>query len=300
MKKHRTLNTVRRTLSVVLATRNEEENIGLCLKSVEKIADEIIVMDEYSTDKTRDIAEKYGAEVYKVKHEPIFHKTKQKAIEKASGDWIFQLDADERVTPPLAQEIRKAISLSDCELKKKIIKNNKKRRLFSKHQAIIDKREGGLGKKTGEVVAFFIARKNFFLGKPIKYAGVYPDGVIRLFKKSKARLPARSVHELMEVDGEVKWLENDLEHHESPTLRRYIQRANRYTDLHAKRLARLNTPKNILYLFLFTIIKPIIVFFKLLFRHKGFLDGMRGFIWSLFSALHYPLAYWKYWQFAKS
>ena len=73
-------------LSVVLATRNEEKNIKACLESVKDIADEIIVVDESSTDKTRDIVKKMGATVYKVKHEPIFHITKQKALDKATGD----------------------------------------------------------------------------------------------------------------------------------------------------------------------------------------------------------------------
>src|SRR3990172_1056786 len=104
-------------LSVVLATRNEETNIEACLDSVKNIADEIIVIDENSSDKTREIAKKFGAKVYKVKHEPIFHKTKQK----------------------------------------------------------------------GKVFAFFIPRRNYFLGKPLIHAGVYPDGQIRLVKKDKAR-----------------------------------------------------------------------------------------------------------------
>ncbi|MFC1625080.1 glycosyltransferase, partial [Patescibacteria group bacterium] len=92
-------------LSVVLSTYNEEKNIGDCIKSFKGIADEIIVFDESSTDKTRIIASKLGAEVTKVKHEAIFHKTKQKAIDKATGEWILQMDADERITPELSKEI---------------------------------------------------------------------------------------------------------------------------------------------------------------------------------------------------
>ena len=96
-------------LSVVLATRNEEENIGRCLESVKDIADEIIVVDEFSDDLTREIAEKYGAKVFTEPHHDIFHITKEKALEKASGEWILQLDADEVVTPELSEEIKLVI-----------------------------------------------------------------------------------------------------------------------------------------------------------------------------------------------
>src|SRR3972149_7911068 len=93
-------------LSVVLATRNEEANIEVCLEAVKGLADDIVVVDEGSEDKTREIAQSHGARVFKVSHEPIFHKTKQKALDLAQGDWILQLDADERVTGGLAREVK--------------------------------------------------------------------------------------------------------------------------------------------------------------------------------------------------
>ncbi len=282
-------------LSVVLATRNEEENIGACLKSVKDIADEIVIVDESSTDKTREIARKYGAKVFKVKHEPIFHKTKQKALDKATGDWILQLDADERVASVLAKEIKEVIEMSPSLLKQRKV-GTKKQKLFERHQRIIEKRDGKIGRSTGEIVAFFLPRLNLFLGKSLIHAGVYPDAAIRLVKKDKARFPAKSVHEQMEINGEVAWLFNDLEHNDSPTFKRYFERMNRYTDLHAADLAREKTTKNIFMLLFYSTAKPLFVFLKLYIRHKGFLDGVRGFLWSLFSALHYPIAFFKYWQ----
>lgn len=291
-------------LSVVLATRNEEKNLVSCLKSFREIADEIVVVDEGSTDRTREIAKSYGAKIFKVKHEPIFHITKQKAIDKATGDWILQLDADEQVLPELAEEIRKELRIKNYELrkeglKKKKLQNPKKWKLFKRHEESIRRREGRLGKQTGEFVAYFVPRLNYFLGKPLKHAGVYPDGAIRLIKAGKARLPGKSVHELMEADGEVGWLFNDLEHHESPTLERYLDRANRYTDLTAERFKKETVSTNPLFLIHYSFFKPLWVFLNLYIRHKGFLDGMRGFIWSVFSALHFPLAYFKYWQTEK-
>lgn len=282
-------------LSVVLATRNEELNIGPCLDSVKEIADEIIIVDEESTDKTREIAEKFGAKIYKVKHEPIFHVTKQKALDLATGDWILQLDADEKVTPELAREIKKVISMSNDELVTRKRETEKRNKLFIRHQKVIEKR-GGIQPRKGPVVAFFVPRRNYFLGKPIFHAGVYPDGVIRLVKKGKARFPSKSVHELMEIDGGVAWLFNDLEHDDSPTLQRYLERANRYTDLTAEEFKEKMVKVNYWNLFKFSFLVSSAYFLNLYLRHKGFLDGMRGFIWSLFSALHFPIAYFKYWQ----
>lgn len=287
-------------LSVVVATRNEEENIGDCLTSVKNIADEVIVVDEGSTDKTREIAKKLGAIVFKVKHEPIFHKTKQKALDKATGNWILQLDADERVTPKLSREIQHVLNMSYKKLRERRPENDKKWELFKRHQKIIAERDGEIGNKTGEVVGFFIPRKNYFLGKPLIHAGVYPDASIRLIKNGYARFPGKSVHEVMQINGEVAWIFNDLEHHDSPTFSRYLKRANRYTDLTAEELRENNVPANPLFLVHYSLFKPAFVFIKLYARHLGFLDGMRGFVWSLFSALHFPLAYFKYWQIMKS
>lgn len=290
-------------LSVVLATRNEEDNIGPCLDSVKELfadlpaqAGEIVVIDESSIDKTREIAKGYGAKVYKVAHEPIFHKTKQEALELATGDWILQLDADERVTQELAGEIKKVLRMTNYELRERKVSDTKKWNLFQRHQELIEKRDGELGKRTGEIVAFFIPRRNYFLGKPLIHAGAYPDGQIRLVKRGKAHFPAKSVHEQMEVDGEVAWLFNDLEHNDSPTLKRYLERMNRYTDLHARELAEKKTPKNFWNLLRYSILLPTSYFLVLYFRHKGFLDGIRGFLWSFFSAMHFPLAYFKYWS----
>jgi len=283
-------------LSVVLATRNEERNIKDCIDSVKGIADEIIVVDEFSTDKTRDIARKLGAKVYKVKHEPIFHITKQKALDKATGEWILQLDADERVSTKLADEIKKVINLSDIERKNYKIIDKKKRRLFKKHQRLIETRDAKYENNRYEIVAFYLPRINYFLGKPLKHAGVYPDGVIRLIKNGKARFPQKSVHEQIVLDGKVAWLNNDLEHHDSPTLRKYVMRMNRYTDLHANELKEKGVKKNFVSLLIYTTYKPLFAFVKLYFRHKGFLDGMRGFMWSILSAMHFPLAYYKYYS----
>lgn len=282
-------------LSVVLATRNEENNIADCIDSFSEIADEIIIVDEESEDRTREIAERMGAKVFTVKHEPIFHKTKQKALDKAKGDWILQMDADERVTPKLAKEIREVIELSDDEIMNRRPADTEKWNLFMRHEKAYEEMYGKMGKPTGEVVAFLLPRLNHFIGKPLIHAGVYPDPAIRLVKKGKAWFPAKSVHENMEIDGQVAWLFNDLEHHDSPTLHRYLKRMNRYTDLQAEDFNNAGIAKNILTLLYYSSLKPKLNFLNLYFVHGGFKDGLRGFLWSAFSSMHFPLAYYKYW-----
>lgn len=284
-------------LSVVLATRNEEKNIALCLDSIKDLVDdlpagrqEIIVMDEHSTDKTREIAESFGAKVYEVDHEPIFHVTKQKGLDRATGEWILQLDADERVSSKLAEDIKQVLAGKY---------NKSPKELFLRHQKLVEDREktplrrGSAGQ--GDVVGYYIPRRNMFLGKPLTYAGVYPDGVIRLVKNGYAHFPQKSVHEQIQVDGKISWLSGDLIHNDSPTLARYFQRLNRYTDLQAIELLDMHIPKNVLFIIHYSLFKPIMVFINLFIVHKGFLDGFRGFLWSMFSSWHFPIAYFKYW-----
>jgi glycosyltransferase involved in cell wall biosynthesis len=283
-------------LSVVLATRNEEANIARCLNSVKDIADEMVVVDEYSTDKTREIAERLGAKVYKEPHHDIFHVTKQRALELAKGEWILQLDADEVVTPQLRDEIVKTINMSDPEIKSRINTNMLNGIHFKKHQRLIEERDGRIGRPSGEITAFFIPRLNMFLGKPLRYGGVYPDGVIRLVKNGKARFPQKSVHEQIEVDGEVAWLFNDLEHYDSPTMNRYLKRFNRYTDLIAREYGEQHLSRGLFAFINHVILKPSITFLSLYIRHKGILDGASGFLWSFFSASRFPVAYFKYYM----
>lgn len=247
-------------LSVVLATYNEQDNIGKCLESVKSLADEIVVVDGSSQDHTRKIAKSFGARVIKTANRPMFHTNKQMAIDAAKGDWILQLDADEVIDPELVEEIKKVIT------------------------------------KNSKYPAFELKRKNFFLGKWLKKGGQYPDPLIRLFKKGKARLPQKSVHEQMEVDGEIGMVKGHLIHYTAPTFSRYLRNANRYTTLTAKQFQNESVNLHLFNIIKYLIIKPTITFIKIFIRHKGFMDGFEGFIFALFSGLHWPIAYMKYWE----
>lgn len=282
-------------LSVAIATFNEESNIGRCLKSVRQIADEIVIVDGTSQDKTVEIAKSFGAKVFVVPNQPNFHINKQMSFEKSTGDWILYLDADEEVSPKLAKEIKDVIEMDQEELEKHQA-NLKNKRLFLRHQKLLEDRDGQIGTNQGEYVAFFFPRLNFFLGKFIKYGGVYPDGVIRLFKKNKAYLPAKDVHEQMVVKGKVGWLGNDLLHFDSPTFSRYISRNTRYTKLLSQELKEKKVNKGPAGWINYLLFKPLSWFLMTQIRNKGILDGYQGVVFSFFSALRFPRAYIMYLQ----
>jgi glycosyltransferase involved in cell wall biosynthesis len=255
-------------ISVVLTTFNEGKNIGECLETVKDWADEIIVVDGESKDETVEVAQKYTDKIFIVPNQPIFHINKQIAIDKARGDWILQLDADERVTPQLRDEV---LSINN-------------------HQSTI----------INQPVAYWIPRKNYFLGQWLRKGGQYPDAVIRFFKKGKARLPCKSVHEQMEVEGEVGWLKGHLLHHTAETFSGYLARENRYSTLRAQEMIeeglKVSWSTFIRYMFWL----PLKTWFLLFFRHKGFRDGFPGFVFSLFSGFHHRWSFIKFWELKKT
>lgn len=253
------------TVSVVLATYNGEENLASCLDSVEDLADEIIVVDGGSTDRTVEIAKKYGAKVKITDNPPIFHINKQKAIDMATSDWILQLDADERVTSQLKNEISHLISID------------------------------GRG---SQLNGYWVPRKNWFLGRFLMKGGQYPDYTLRLYKKGKGRLPQKDVHEQAIVDGKTGCLKNPLLHYPYKNFSEYLFKWNRYTDLISGQFREDRLKKNLVerlfYGFFYLIIKPIYWFLLTYVRHKGFVDGWQGLTFSFFSALRFPFAYIKF------
>lgn len=279
-------------ISVVLAVFNEEANLRACLESAKDLASEFVIVDGGSVDKTLEVAKEFNANIIQTDNPPIFHINKQKALDAALEDWILQLDADERLTPELVEEIKKVIEINQSELEK--YQNDlPDKKLFLRHQKLLEIRDGSIGTE-GEYAAFFIPRLNFFLGSFLRYGGVYPDGVIRLVKKGKATFPCKNVHEQMLVKGRVGWLQNNLLHYDSPTFKRYLQRNLRYIKLIASQLQREKVGKNPLQFINYCLIKPIGWFLLTQIRYKGILDGFPGVVFSFFSALRFPRAYIMY------
>ena len=284
---------MKKGLSVVLAVYNEENNLGECLESIKDIADEIVIVDGTSTDQTVEVAKQYHARVIVRDNPPIFHINKQIALENAEYEWILQLDADERVSGSLSKEILDVISMDSQELDEH--QNNLiHKSLFLRNQEQWEIKQGKFSKPEGEIVGFFMPRLNYFLGKYLRFGGVYPDGAIRLVKNGKAWFPCKDVHEIIQLDGRVGWLQSDLLHYDSPTFSRYIKRNSRYVHLIASQLKDEKVGKNPMQFFNYVIYKPIHWFLITQIRHKGLLDGFQGILFSFFSALRFPRAYIEY------
>ncbi len=246
------------TLSVAIATFNEGKNIDACLASIRGFADEIIVVDGGSSDATCEIAEKYHATIIHTDNPPIFHINKQKALDACQGKWILQLDADEVVTKELKEEIQEKM------------------------------------RKEEKYNGYYIPRRNYFWGHFMKKGGQYTDYVIRLVKRGYAKFPCNSVHEQIEVDGTVGYLKEPMLHYSYKTKEDYWKKADSYTTLTAGEMKTTGVPNNLKTWILYMKIKPIQTFLSLFIRHKGFMDGWYGFLFSFWSALHFPIAYKKY------
>ncbi len=245
--------------SVAIAVFNEEKNLEECLASVAVIADEIVVVDGGSSDGTVAVARKFTSRIIETDNPPMFHLNKQKALDACSCEWILQLDADERVTPALKNEILSVINSSKSDIH-----------------------------------GYFIPRRNYFWGHWMRKGGQYPDYVMRLVRRGYAHFPAKSVHEQIEIVGKSGYLKEPMDHISYRTGKDYWKKADTYTTLTAAEMKKNGVKKNAWMWFTYNIIKPNITFFSLFIRHKGFLDGWYGFVFAYWSSLHFPIAYRKF------
>jgi glycosyltransferase involved in cell wall biosynthesis len=247
-------------LSVVLAVFNEEKNLGDCLESVKEITSEVVIVDGGSTDDTLKIAKSFNARIIQTTNPQVFHINKNKAIDAAKGDWVLQLDADERVTKELLAEIKDAIN------------------------------------KDSDINGYWVPRLNLFLGAFLKKGGQYPDYTLRLYRNGKGRLPGKDVHEQAIVEGKVGFLKNDLLHFRDTSFGKYLDGLNRYTDLISTQLKESGLKINLITFLNYVFIKPIFWFLKTDIRHRGYVDGFPGFIFALFSSFRFPISYFKLWN----
>ena len=184
-------------VSVAIVTKNEARNIKDALESV-KDFDDIVVVDAFSSDNTTEICREYTERVYE--HEwQGYAAQKQTALDHAKNDWVLILDADERVTPELKQEIMDKVA------------------------------ENALS-------GFYIPRKNFFLGKWIRNSGWWPDHTLRLFRKDVSGMEPRAVHEKVNVNGRVGHISAPFEHYTYRTISEYIGKMDNYASLSAEEL----------------------------------------------------------------
>jgi glycosyltransferase involved in cell wall biosynthesis len=251
------------TISVVLITYNEEANLPGTLDSVLPLVrdgrGETIVLDSGSSDRTLEIARGYGAKVF-VEPWKGFAAQKNSAMEKASMEWVLQLDADEALEPGFAEEIQAALAVS------------------------------------AGTVGYWIPRKNFFLGRWMKHGGFYPDRKLRLIRRGAGKFEEYGAHPTIKIAGSTGKLKHALLHNAYPSLSRYIEHMNSYSSSGAElALARGHRRFNLVNI----VVRPKLTFlYNYIFR-LGFLDGYEGLLLHLYHAVYVSWKYAKAWELGK-
>ena len=285
-------------LSVVVITHNEEPNLGRTLESVKPLVrdghGDIIVVDSGSTDRTVDIAKSFGAKVF-VEPWKGFAGQKNSAIEKATGEWILSLDADEELSGQLQEALAKALE--------SLTRMDALRRQGDAHSFMAENVPAELGNWVGrkggqELCGIWIARKNEFLGQWIKRGGFWPDPKLRLFRRGCGRVEERAVHETITVTGQIATLKQGaILHHSYPTLSDYIDHMNRYSSLGAEMVV---AEGRIGFSAINLVIRPWFTFLYNYFFRLGFLDGREGLLLHLYHAVYVSWKYAKAWEIGRA
>lgn len=251
------------TISVVLITLNEEANLPRTLESVLPLVrdagGEIVIVDSGSTDRTLDIARQYGAEIF-VEPWKGFAGQKNSAMEKASMDWLLQLDADEGLEPQLVDEIKSALRNDSTK------------------------------------AGFWIPRKNFFLGRWIKHGGYYPDPKLRLIRRGAGKFEEHGAHPTIKAKGPTGRFSRAILHYAYPTLREYIDHMNSYSSMGAEMIA---ARKHRGFSLIDIVFRPALTFCYNYFFRLGFLDGREGLLLHLYHSVYVSWKYAKVWELGR-
>lgn len=245
------------SLSVVISAYNEEAKITDCLESA-KWADEIVFVDSSSTDKTPEIAKKYTNKIFTRPNNLMLNVNKNFGFTKATSDWILCLDADERVTPELKEEIRLTI-------------NNK--------QLTIN--------------GFWIPRKNIIFGRWMQHTGWYPDHQMRLFRRGKGKFAQAHVHEMIEVEGQTVYLKEHLLHYNYDSIGQFFYKAtNIYVPNEVEQILKKGYTLSSMDALRF----PFQEFLNRFFAREGYKDGFHGLMLSLLMAMYHFIVFAKLWE----
>jgi len=250
-------------LSVVILTKDEEEVIKDCLESV-KWADEVIILDGGSTDKTIKIAKKAGAKIVKQKDND-YAAWRNQGKEEARGKWLLYLDADERLTPGVRKEIVESIKSHASGVK--------------------------------DITTYAIPRRNFLLGKELHWGGWWPDYVKRLFKKEKLKRWEGRLHEEPIFEGELGHLKEPMIHIQPDSIKPMLEKSIKWSKIEAELLYEAGHPPvtwwRILRMGATTL-------FDRLIKKQGFRDGTEGWIESIYQAFHTMVIYMQLWEIQNS
>lgn len=247
-------------LSVTIITFNEEKNIERCLQSVKEIADEIVVVDSFSTDNTKKICQDFGVNFIQNQFDGHIQQ-KNFAVGQAKNDYVLSLDADEALTEELLQSIA-------------TIKEN------------------------AEQDAYSLNRLTSYCGQWIHHCGWYPDRKIRLWNKNKGKWSGENPHDMviMQNDVNVQQLKGDLQHYSFPTIASHVETANNFSEIAAKEAVAKGKK---IYFVVHILLNPIFTFFSKYILKRGFMDGYYGFVICVLSGYANFLKYTKIWQLKK-
>lgn len=245
-------------ITAIIIAHQAEATITACVKAL-GFCDRIIVGEHASPDKTAALAREAGASVVSVTWEG-FARTKNKLIDLVADGWILSVDSDEVVTPELAREIQGRVEKA--------------------------------GNRPGEPVAYWISRRNYFLGREIRHCGWRPDWQLRLFRAGRGRFEERPVHEALKVEGDTSRLQQVMDHYSYPSLAAYLSRLNRYTSLAAAERHQRSKRFSGLRL----LCDPLWTFIKMYGIKAGWRDGFPGLALCLLSSLNTFVKYAKLWE----
>lgn len=245
-------------ISAVVLTKNEEKNIRECLESL-KWCDEVVVIDDCSEDKTVEIAESFGAKIYKRELNNNFGAQRNFGLGKAKEDWVLFVDADERVSDSLREEVTKLLNY-----------------------------------KVTKYSGFYLKRRDFMWGKELKYGETGDVRLLRLAKRNVCPPTGgwrRAVHEVWDVKGPLSTLKNPLRHYPHQTLREFIADIDWMSTLHAEENKKDGKRSNLFKIIFF----PKLKFFNSWVLKLGFLDGVQGLLVAFLMSFHSYLAWSKLW-----
>jgi glycosyltransferase involved in cell wall biosynthesis len=251
---------VAETLTVVVPTKNNEDIIERCLESI-KWADEIVIVDGYSSDDTLDICRRYTDKIVQNRFNGNFDIERNLGIDNSTGDWILQLDSDEVVTPEMREAVEKIL------------------------------RSGS------DFSAYKFKRKNYFLGHPMRYGGWYHDS-LHFLRRGKARYKGK-IHETLIVEGKIGQINADVEHYPYSSISQFIARQDGYSTREAQYIYEKRgvvPKKEIMYNLR---IKPLKLFWKFFIKKQGFREEKYGLIFSILYAWVHFINWAKYWELIK-
>lgn len=247
-------------LSAVVSAYNEEEKIVVCLRSL-SFCDEIILIDNESTDQTVEKAKPYATHIYSRKNNRMLNVNKNFGFSHAHGEWILNLDADEYVLPSLAEQIKGIISQDNSDIN-----------------------------------GYLIPRKNIIFGKWIQHTGWFPDFQLRLFKNGKGRFEEQHIHELIRVDGQTDQLTEPLHHENYQSI---IQFLRKHMMIYAPEEAKSLVASGYTLVWTDALVMPVKEFISRFFARQGYKDGLHGLMLSLLMSMYHLMIFAYVWEETK-